>query len=114
MQGDPDLFDYTGLPYQRHSDTSLRAAIEAEPNAGTQRWKVLHLLRATARGLTDHQMQSILDMNPSTQRPRRIELVEKGLVVDSGQRRQTPSGRWAVVWIAVKVGDDQISQLLGA
>ena len=44
----------------------------------------------------------------------RIELVEKGLVVDSGQRRQTPSGRWAVVWIAVKVGDDQISQLLGA
>lgn len=110
---DPDLFDYSGLPYQRHSDTSLQAAIEAEPAAGTQRRRVFDLMFMAPRGLTDHQMQEFLNMNPSTQRPRRIELVERGFVRDSGMRRQTPSGRWAVVWVMVKRGDDAISQVLG-
>jgi hypothetical protein len=37
-------------------------------------------------------------MNPSTQRPRRVELVEGGWVEDSGERRPTRSGMDAVVW----------------
>jgi hypothetical protein len=42
-------------------------------------------------------MQLALGMNPSTQRPRRIELERRGLVVKDGTRK-TSSGRMAVVW----------------
>ena len=38
-------------------------------------------------------------MSGNTVRPRRIELQEKGLVVDSGRRRPTPSARQAIVWV---------------
>lgn len=91
----PDLFD---LKYVRGSYTSLAAAALAEPHAGTQRRRVFDELRKYPAGLTDHEMQAHLAMNPSTQRPRRVELVEKGLVIDSGFRRLTPSRRHAVVW----------------
>ena len=40
-----------------------------------------------------------LKMNPSSFRPRRGELVEVGMLKDSGQRRKTASGRSAVVWV---------------
>lgn len=36
--------------------------------------------------------------SPSGLRTRRAELAAAGLVVDTGQRRQLPSGRYAVVW----------------
>ena len=103
MNEQPDLFGKP-LPYVRGSETSLEAAIAAEPNAGTQRRRVLDILRAYRQtqigGLTDHQMQVWLGMNPSTQRPRRVELVKQGFVVDSGKTRLTPSGKRAVVWVA--------------
>lgn len=51
-------------------------------------------------GATDEEMQGWLDMNPSTQRPRRIELVTSGQVYDSGLTRKTLSGRSATVWRA--------------
>jgi transcription initiation factor IIE alpha subunit len=59
--------------------------------------RVLELLKATPDGLTDEEMQLRLEMNPSTQRPRRIELARRGLVVEAGTRR-TASGRMATVW----------------
>lgn len=64
----------------------------------TQR-RVLELLMSWPEGLTDEEMQTRLGMNPSTQRPRRVELVRRGLVVEAGTRRTT-SGRLAVVWQA--------------
>jgi hypothetical protein len=51
-----------------------------------------------AAGLTDEEIQADLHMQGSTQRPRRVELVRAGLVVDSGLRRRTFAGRSAVVW----------------
>ena len=100
MNEQPDLFGKP-LPYVRGSETSKEAAIAAEPNAGTQRRRVLDELRCFRdEGLTDHDMQDILAMNPSTQRPRRVELVKQGFVVDSGKTRLTPSGKRAVVWVA--------------
>ena len=85
-------------PSVRGSRTSAQAAdslTSAMLNA-TQR-RVLALLEATPDGLTDEEMQRLLRMNPSTQRPRRIELVRRGLVVQCGTRR-TASGRNASVW----------------
>lgn len=46
---------------------------------------------------TDEQMQIGMPMPASTQRPRRVELVRAGLVVQDGTR-QTMSGRYATVW----------------
>ena len=89
------------LPFQKHSDTSISAAFEAEPAAGTQKTRILEYLRKYRdSGATDEDMQLYLGMNPSTQRPRRIELVQQGLVRDSGTTRPTRAGRQATVWMA--------------
>lgn len=88
---------------QQHSPTSVAAAEHAEPKAATLRRVVLDYIRSQGRdGATDEQVQNALSMNPSTQRPRRVELVEGGLVCDSGVTRKTQSGRSAVVWVAVE------------
>ena len=39
-------------------------------------------------------------MNPSTQRPRRVELVRANLVFATTEKRKTKSGRSATVWQA--------------
>lgn len=46
---------------------------------------------------TDEEIAAGLGMNPSTERPRRIELARRGLVVEAGERK-TASGRKATVW----------------
>jgi hypothetical protein len=86
--------------YIRGSKTSRDAWIRSFPDANTQRGRVYSAMfqYRSSGGLTDHEMQQMLAMNPSTQRPRRIELVEGGWVVDSGITRLTPSQREAVVW----------------
>ena len=89
------------LPFVGDSVTSREAAASL-PNAGTLRRAVLDWLRNhTEEGLTDEEIQIDLGMPPSTQRPRRVELVNAGLVRDSGSVRKTRSGRNAVVWKAV-------------
>lgn len=87
-------------PFQKHSDTSLKAAVSVIGNAATLRRKVYEAIhRAGPYGMTDEELQISLAMNPSTERPRRVELVESKAVVDSNRRRQTTSGRQAVVWV---------------
>jgi len=89
------------LPFQPHSATSRAAAEEAEPAAGTQRAKVLAYIRECGfHGATDEEIQTALQMNPSTQRPRRVELV-RDLLITSGGTRPTRSGRAAQVWRAL-------------
>ena len=101
MTGERDLFSDAAMPpYQRHSVTSKEAALEMLPTAGTLRRQVYDYLRSRPGGLTDEEIQDQMDMPPSTERPRRVELVAAGLVKDSGRVRKTRSGRKAVVWIA--------------
>lgn len=89
------------LPYQPHSETSRGAAEAARPTASTDRDKIFSLLSGKLDGLTDEEIQRTLSLNPSTQRPRRIELVRAGKVKDSGRWRKTSSGRLATIWEAV-------------
>jgi len=85
-------------PSVNGSITSAKAADSLSPTTlNAMQRRVLELLQATPDGLTDEEQQRLLEMNPSTQRPRRIELARRGLVVEAGTRR-TASGRMAVVW----------------
>jgi hypothetical protein len=108
MRGEQDYLDfedeYDDLPpYQRHSDTSREAAELIEPDAATLRGQVLaHIRGCGDKGATDDEVQVALGMNPSTERPRRIELWRADLVRRTEATRPTRSGRSASVWVAEK------------
>lgn len=89
------------LPYQVHSETSRAAALAYEQQSWTSRQRVFEAIR-NFRGLTDEEVCTLLAMNPSTERPRRVELERAGLIRDSGQQRATRSGMQAVVWIEIE------------
>ena len=82
------------------SDTSIAAADAIKPDANRLRAVVLATLeQAGTEGMTDEEIQDATGLQGSCQRPRRVELVQRGLVRDSGNTRPTRSGRRAVVWI---------------
>jgi hypothetical protein len=84
--------------FQRHSPTSRAAAESLTPTTinACQR-KVLAYLADHPEGATDEEMQLGIPMSPSTQRPRRIELVKLRMIVEAGEGK-TASGRRAVKW----------------
>ncbi len=85
-------------PAVNGSITSAQAADSLTPaTLNAMQRKVLAVLQATPEGLTDEEMQRRLGMNPSTQRPRRIELAKAGMIQKAGVRK-TASGRNADVW----------------
>ena len=88
------------MKYIKNRPTSVEAAMFAHTFAGKAREMVfLHILREGIRGATDEEIQNALEMNPSTARPRRIELEELRLIADSGKVRINKSGARAIVWI---------------
>ena len=78
--------------------TSQEAFARIQGNRHNLRGQVFYFIRDCALGATDDEVQVGLDMNPSTERPRRAELFTQGLIEDSGTRRKTQSGRLAIVW----------------
>jgi predicted ArsR family transcriptional regulator len=88
------------LPYVRGSATSRDAALSILGSAAQSRLRVYNWLRQQCEGATDEEIAEALSMNPSSARPRRVELVAAGIVEDSGFRRRTHSGRKATVWSA--------------
>ena len=96
---DPSAFP--DAPAQRHSPTSVDAADQIKGVSGKMRRIVLDVIRGFASvGCSDEEGMLNCAMPASTWRPRRVELVNAGLVVDSGKTRKTKSGRKAVVWIS--------------
>lgn len=84
------------------SDTSKEAAAFVLPRSGTQRARVYEYIKSRGDfGATDEEIETDLEMVATRScRPRRKELVDAGLVKDSGQRRITTSGVNAIVWIS--------------
>lgn len=83
------------------SPTSVAASKAIVRRSGSQSSLVLLAIRnAGDRGLTDEEGIEATRLSPSSYRPRRTELVAKGLVVDSTRTRPAASGRSAVVWVA--------------
>ena len=91
--GAADLFNQP--PAQRHSPTSIAAAESVKGRVSNMRGLVLEVLRDGP--LTDEQIAQVSGLSPNTARPRRVELVDAGLVVKAGISR-TKSGRKAVAW----------------
>ena len=105
---DPAATGYVGLPYTPGSDTSRAAAVQALGSADTQRERVLALLtQADDEGCTHEELQEALRQlgyrySDSGVRTRCSELVDQGLVEDSGGRRRSRHHRWMAVWRVTK------------
>jgi hypothetical protein len=50
-------------------------------------------------GATDDEVQDALHLSGNSERPRRLELVERGWLVDSGVRRPSRQHGPAIVWV---------------
>ena len=88
-----------GLVRTDHPDTAREAAAMVAPRIGTQRRKVYDFIASTGvAGATDIEIQTSLGMGGNTERPRRVELVDQGLISDSGRRRMH-GGRRHIVWM---------------
>jgi hypothetical protein len=99
MVSDYPLFD--DPPFQAHSGTSRAAAEGIRAAMPALRRRVLDALGDSGeRGLTDEEGIDGTGLSPSTYRPRRVELCERGLAKDSGRTRRVRSGKAAVVWVA--------------
>jgi hypothetical protein len=84
------------------SETSKAAAESVEHQLPRLEAVVLGALRiAGLTGLTDKEGEATTGLGHETYSARRRSLVQKGLVGDGGERRRTPSGRKAVVWIPI-------------
>jgi hypothetical protein len=89
-------------------DTSAAAAVSIESAKDTQRALVFSTIRSAGiSGRTDDELQDVLGLDGSSERPRRWELWKLGLIDilrdDDGAaiRRLTRTNRRAVVWVAV-------------
>jgi hypothetical protein len=88
------------MPVHSGTPTSAAAARQIAGHTKTLRAQVFaYFVRRKDLGATDEEVQRALRMPGNTERPRRQELEEQGLVIDSGLKRTTASGREAVVWV---------------
>jgi hypothetical protein len=87
-----------GLVAHDAADTSKAAALDVMPRSGTQRLAVLTIIAQSADGMTDEEIQAALAISPNSQRPRRVELVDGGWLIDTARTRPTESGNDAIVW----------------
>lgn len=103
LPGQADLFDPHKVARSDDPETSHEAARSLNKRKlSAQRENILRLLRGA--GLTDEEIRDIYPQprpSDASLRTRRNELVEMGLVMDSGRLRRTRSGRRAIVWKAV-------------
>jgi hypothetical protein len=101
-----DAHNLTRLPLTppaRHNAPAGTSGVAADRIAGHAkdlRARVLAFIVGQGpHGATDDEGEAFLGIKPQTYTPRRGELVALGLVVDSGRRRNTASGRPAAVWV---------------
>lgn len=93
-------------PTARSTDpsTAHQAAKRAAPRAHTDELLVLKIHAEHPDGLTDHEMAALAKRLYTSLGVRRKALVNKGLIVDSGMKRPTPTGSDAIVWRITDAG----------
>ena len=91
---------YDGLPPHNDTDTSIAAAISVLEDAETMQGRVYRRIRQTGEyGATCDELEIRLNMRHTTCSARIRELVLKGIIKDSGQRRKGSSGRDQRVYV---------------
>jgi len=92
----PSLFPEeheSGLARRTDPETSKAAAKSVD---ATELESLVYGALATPR--TAHELAEVLDLPLNTVSPRTAPLRAKGLIKDSGARREGPSGRKSIVW----------------
>jgi hypothetical protein len=113
VAGNPAANTVGKMPSNPQSTTKA-AALKVLPRTGTQRAEVLDaIIGAGVSGMTDAELQRSLTMNPNTERPRRVELVEGGWITDSGQRRVSAGADLSIVWALSVAGRQRLINLVG-
>lgn len=91
---------YPGVPGSSNETTSKEAADEFQSEAVLLRKKVLSLIDESGpAGMTAYEAVEITGRIKDSIAPRFTELRHKGLIVDSGKKRKTPSGRNCIEWV---------------
>ena len=85
------------VPHNR-TETSVDAALSIRSELPRLEGFVLWFLKGRPDGATAQEIEVALQMAGNTVRPRLVGLRERGKIEDSGLRRETQSGRRAVVW----------------
>lgn len=93
-------------PWQRHSSTSRDAALSVYHQRGPMAQKVYDTIRSH-QPVTDERIADLTGMNPSTVRPRRVELLKAGLIRKAALKGRTRSGRAADQWETVPQEPEQ-------
>lgn len=110
MNDEPTFFDARGtvIAFARRSDpdTSRAAAEAISPRIRKLQFDVLSYAESCgAGGFIDPAMNDHFGVNSSTYRTRRSELVDLGLIADTGQRRTIgDGGRKFAVWAVTMRG----------
>lgn len=94
-------------PFVSSSDTSWAAAQSIAPVASNLRAQALAAIKDSKDGLTCDEVEALLGMRHQTASARLRELAKAEAIIDVGRRRQTRSGRQAVVWTAVAATKDR-------
>lgn len=84
-----------------HPATAHAAAEKALPRSGSRRRSIYDWV-AKKHGCTDDELEFLMGWSHQTVSAARNSLMEDGLVVDSGERRNTRHGNPAIVWVAVR------------
>lgn len=85
-------------PFVVGSPTSYAAALQIKPQRENLKERVYRFIVVNP-GSTDEQIAEGTGLNPSTARPRRVDLEKEGRIYNSGHAT-TMSGRWAKTWRA--------------
>lgn len=87
-------------PPHNGTRTSRTAAISMRNHTTYIRERIYEYIASRHRiGATADEIQSHLEIDGSTVRPRLVEMRKLGQVRDSGETRKTRSGRSAVIWV---------------
>jgi hypothetical protein len=86
---------------RNHPETAKAMGRHFEPRSGTVALEILDLIRAHG-GLTDYEVSAITGRShQAVSGIRKGALVDRGLVVDSGERRLNEYSHNVIVWRAV-------------
>lgn len=97
----PNAFPLFPEPPHNGTDTSRAAAESVRPYLNSVRGKVYNrIVESGEEGATCDELQEALGLLPQTCSARCNDLKKAKLIVDSGKRRPTKTGRSAMVYVA--------------